>query len=157
MTEHGRGAPSGSAYEWYRRALDLLEGGDPDASLVLLDRVVAEESSATSAHEARARALFEARRFDEAASAFEALVHARPDDDFAHYGLGMSLWRLQRFRVAADHLAMAAVMRPDRSEYASALGQVRATLRARREAGLPLDGPLEGSGAGERTSDEESA
>ena len=137
------GAPDGTTYDWYQRAMDLLSRGDASASLVLLDRVLAEEPASTAAREAQARALFDARRFAEAAEAFAALVEATPADDFAHYGLGVSLWRLQRFRLAEDHLAMASVMRPDRSDYRTALDQVRATLRARREAGLPLDGPLD--------------
>ena len=37
---------------------------------------------------------------------------------------------------------MAVVMRPDRPEYDKALKQVRATLRARAEAGLPEEGPV---------------
>ena len=44
------------------------------------------------------------------------------------FGLGLALWRLRRFPEAADYLAMAAVMRPDRPEYGRALRQVRATL-----------------------------
>lgn len=142
-----QGAPEGTAYEWYRRAMELLERGDADASLVLLDRVLAEDPRSASAREARARALFDSRRFEEAAAAFEGLAEASPADDFAHYGLGLSLWRLQRFRVAEDHLAMASVMRPDREDYRAALDQVRATLRARRKAGLPPDGPLDASAA----------
>ena len=39
---------------------------------------------------------------------------------------------------------MAFVMRPDRSEYGKALGQVRATLRARADGGLPPNGPISG-------------
>jgi hypothetical protein len=38
------------------------------------------------------------------------------------------------------------VMRPNRSEYAQALSQVKATLRARAEADLPLAGPIPGEG-----------
>jgi hypothetical protein len=71
-----------------------------------------------------------------------ALAERSPAEDYAHYGLGMSLWRLQRFPEARNELAMAAVMRPQRSEYASALAQVRATLRARAQGGLPLEGPI---------------
>ena len=141
------GAPEGTAYEWYRRAMDLLERGDASASLVLLDRVLADDPGSASAREARARALFDARRFDDATAAFDELVELSPADDFAHYGLGMSLWRLQRVRTAEDHLAMAAVMRPDREDYRAALDQVRATLRARRQAGLPLEGPLDAGSA----------
>ena len=51
-----------------------------------------------------------------------------------------SLWRMRRFHEAQQQLAMAAVMRPERTEYGSALRQVRATLSARAEAGLPPDG-----------------
>jgi len=38
---------------------------------------------------------------------------------------------------------MAFVMRPDRADYGRALSQVKATLRARSEAGLPPEGPIE--------------
>jgi hypothetical protein len=55
----------------------------------------------------------------------------------------MSYWRTQRFIKARDHLAMAMVMRPERTEYANALSQVKATLRARVEAGLPLEGAIQ--------------
>jgi Flp pilus assembly protein TadD len=130
-------------YDWFRRADELLASGDASASLVLIDRVLEEDPDSQSAREIRARALFDAGRYAEAAEAFAACLEAAPADDYAHYGAGLSLWRLQEFPQARDHLAMAAVMRPDRSEYAQALGQVKATIRARREAGLPLAGPVD--------------
>jgi hypothetical protein len=37
---------------------------------------------------------------------------------------------------------MAFVMRPQRAEYGQALGQVKASLRARVADGLPLNGPV---------------
>ena len=49
---------------------------------------------------------------------FRVLVDLVPDDDYARFGLGLALWRLRQFPEAAEHLAMAAVMRPDRAEYA---------------------------------------
>ena len=136
------GDPEGSAYDWYRRAISLLESGNPDAASVLLARLREVDPTSTSVLEAHARALFDGRRFEEAAAAFAELVERSPAEDYAHYGLGMSLWRLQRFPQARDHLAMAVVMRPGRSEYATALAQVRATLRSRALAGLPLEGPI---------------
>lgn len=138
-----QGAPSGSVYDWFRRADELLASGDASASLLLIDRVLQEDPDSGSARELRARALFDAGRYAEAAEAFAQCLEASPADDYAHYGAGMSLWRLQDFPQARDHLAMASVMRPDRAEYAQALTQVKATIRARREAGLPLAGPVD--------------
>lgn len=140
--EPGHAAPEGSPYDWYRRAEALLDQGSPEAAAVLLERLRAIDPDSPSLLEAWARALFDSRRFDEAARAFTQLTERQPDNDYAHYGLGLALWRLQRFPEACDHLAMAVVMSPDHGEYASALGQVRATLRARADAGLPLEGPV---------------
>jgi predicted Zn-dependent protease len=137
------GTPEGSTYDWYQRALDLLARGDAGASLVLLDRVLAEDPRSHAALEARARALFNSGRYPEAADAFEQCVALAPDNDYAHYGLGLCLWRAQEFPRAEDHLAMACVMRPGRADYTQALAQVRATLAARREAGMPLSGPID--------------
>lgn len=136
------GDPEGSPYEWYRRAVALLESGNPDAAEVLLARLRVVDPSSNSVLEAHARSLFDSRRYDEAAVAFRDLADRNPSEDYAHYGLGMALWRLQRFPAARDHLAVAAVMKPHREDYAQALAQVQATLRARADAGLPLEGPV---------------
>ncbi|MBI1350662.1 MAG: tetratricopeptide repeat protein [Actinomycetales bacterium] len=134
--------PEGTPYDWYRRAVSLLEGGNPDAAELLLARLREYDPDSMSVLEAHARALFDAKRYEESAAAFAELAERNPAEDYAHYGLGLSLWRLQRFPEARDHLAMAAVMRPGRTDYAQALTQVRATLRAREESGLPLEGPV---------------
>ena len=139
--------PAGSPYDWYQRAMALLDGGNPDAALQLLHRLREFDPHSRSVLEATARALFDSRRYDEAVEAFAAILELAPDDDYAHYGMGLSLWRQQRFLAARDHLAMAFVMRPDRSEYGDALSQVKATLRARIADGLPLEGPLGPYGA----------
>lgn len=139
------GTPAGEPYDWYQRAIALLDEGNPDAAATLLDRVRRSEPS-PSVLEALGRALFESRRYDEAIEVLTELVERTPDEDYAHYALGMALWRRQAFPMARDHLSMAFVMRPDRSDYAQALSQVKATLRARVDAGLPLAGPIEGQG-----------
>jgi Flp pilus assembly protein TadD len=136
------GEPEGTPYDWYRRAVGLLEGGNADAASMLLSRLRDVDPTSLAVLEAYARALFDSRRYEEAAGAFAELVERSPAEDYAHYGLGLSLWRLQRFPASRDHLSMACVMRPDRQEYARALGQVSATIRARQEAGLPLEGPV---------------
>lgn len=138
------GPPAGDAYDWYRRGTALLEQGNSAAAAELLAWAVDQEPDARSIRETWARALFDSRRFEESAREFRIIVDLAPDDDYAHFGLGLSLWRLRQFPDAAEHLAMAAVMRPDRPEYAAALRQVRATMAAREDAGLdPLGGPDE--------------
>lgn len=141
------GEPAGDPYDWYQRAVHLLEAGSPEAALQLLERLMSVEAGSSSVREAYARALFDARRYAQAASVFESILDRSPDDDYAHFGLGMCLWRRQQFVRARDELAMAFVMRPGREDYARALNQVKATLRARFADGLPLDGPLRGGGA----------
>lgn len=143
-TRAAAGDPEGSPYDWYRRAVELLDTGNPDAAALLLARLRDVDPDSASVLEAYARALFDSRRFEEAADVFAEMVERNPSEDYAHYGLGMSLWRLQRFPLARDHLSMAVVMRPERTEYVKALGQVNATLRARSESGLPLEGPVSG-------------
>jgi Flp pilus assembly protein TadD len=135
--------PEGSPYDWYRRSIELLDAGNPDDAAILLERLRQVDPMSTSVLEALARALFDSKRYREAADAFTELVERSPSEDYGHYGLGVSLWRLQRFSEARDHLAMAFVMRPQRSEYGQALSQVRATLRSRTLAGLPLEGPIQ--------------
>lgn len=138
-------SPSGSPYDWFLRARTLVADGSAAAALVLLDRLLHDAGPTRSVQELRARALFDTRRFAESAEAFAEIVALAPDDDYAHFGLGMSLWRLQDFVAATDHFALACVMRPARREYQHALRQVRATLAARAEAGLPLRGPIPAS------------
>lgn len=128
--------PEGDPYDWYTRGNALLADGSAAAAAELLSWAVEQEPGLASVRESFARALFDSRRFDEAAREFRTLTDLSPDDDYAQFGLGMALWRLRRFPEAAEHLAMAAVMRPERAEYDAALRQVRATLAAREDAGL---------------------
>jgi tetratricopeptide (TPR) repeat protein len=138
-----QGTPGGEPYDWYQRASELLITGNSNAAIILFERVLREENS-PAVLEGLGRALFDAGRYEQCVDVFEQLVATSPDNDYAHFALGLGLWRLQRFITARDHLAMAFVMRPDRSDYATSLAQVKATLRSRVEDGLPLEGPIEG-------------
>ena len=62
--------------------------------------------------EALARALFDARRYGEAADRFTELVETSPDNDYARFGLGLSRMRLGDLTAAVEQLAMATAMRP---------------------------------------------
>jgi tetratricopeptide (TPR) repeat protein len=134
-------APGGDSYTWYRRGLDLLSRGSPAAAAELLERAAEAEPGARSIREALARAQFDAGRYAQAADSFRQNVEAIPSDDYAHFGLGLALARGGDPAAAAEHLALAAAMRPELPHYAEALRGVRATLRARTQAGPVAPAP----------------
>jgi predicted Zn-dependent protease len=127
------GEPGGEVYDWYTRALELLEAGSPDAAAALLNHARVREPQSASVLEALARASFDAGRYGEAADHFAVLAARTPDNDYAHFGLGLARMRLGDHLGAIEHLAMAATMRPQRKEYEQALREARATVRFREQ------------------------
>ena len=140
----GQQGPGGDSYAWYRRGLDLLSRGSPAAAAELLERAAEAEPGARSIREALARAQFDAGRYAQAADNFRQNVEAIPSDDYAHFGLGLALARGGNPAAAAEHLALAAAMRPELSHYAEALRGVRATLAARAATGAPSPASRDG-------------
>ncbi len=128
--EASEGQPE-DVYTLYRRGLDLLGRGSAAAAAQLLERASAAEPDSRSILEALARAQFDTRRYEAAAGSFRRIVEASPTDDYAQFGLGLALARTGDHDAAAEHLALAAAMRPDLRHYTEALRSVRATLRAR--------------------------
>jgi tetratricopeptide (TPR) repeat protein len=121
-------------YDLYRRGLDLLGRGSAAAAAQVLERAAEAEPLSRSVLEALARAQFDTGRYSAAAGNFRRNVEASPSDDYAQFGLGLALARGGNPAAAAEHLALAAAMRPDLRHYADALRGVRATLRARAQA-----------------------
>ena len=108
--------------------------GNPEAAAELLAHARSREPESASVLEALARALFDARRYAEAADRFTELVELSPDSDYARFGLGLSRLRLGDLGGATEQLALAAAMRPGRADYQQVLREARATARAREEA-----------------------
>jgi Flp pilus assembly protein TadD len=119
------------AYEWYQRGLALLDGGDFHAAATLLERAAAEEPGKSSIHEALARAYFRSRRFSLALEQFNLVIDLSPANDYAYFGLGLSLDRLGRLEEAVGQLRMANVMRPGNADYEAALASSEARLAGR--------------------------
>ncbi|ROO84098.1 tetratricopeptide repeat protein [Actinocorallia herbida] len=128
-TQEGGGE---DVYDLYSRGLKLLSSGSPAAAVQLLSRAAEAEPQSPSIREALGRALFGARHYEEAADCFRSIIEENPAEDFALFGLGLSLSRMGLFHAAAEHLALAVAMRPENKDYASALRHVRATLDSRR-------------------------
>ena len=117
MSQIDHNQPTESSYELYQRGLDLLEKGDFAAAAVPLGKVAAREPEKSSVREALGRALFRSRRFSEAATEFEAVVERYPTNDYAHFCLGRALDLTGKRERANRHLAIAANLCPDRSDY----------------------------------------
>ncbi len=132
--DNGHAGPLDDTYSLYRRGLDLLGRGSAAAAAQLLERASAAEPDSRSILEALARAQFDTRHYEAAASSFRRIVDASPSDDYAQFGLGLALSRIGDHGGAAEHLALAAAMRPDLQHYTKALRSVRATLKARNLA-----------------------
>lgn len=130
---HGEGQQD-DTYALYHRGLELLGRGSAAAAAQLLERARAAEPQSRSILEALARAQFDTRQYVAAAGSFQRIVDASPADDYAQFGLGLALARAGDHSAAAEHLALAAAMRPDLRHYTEALRSVRATLRARNLA-----------------------
>jgi len=111
-----RGEPS-SAYELFQNGTRLLEDGDFHAATVPLARARDLEPDKTSVREALGRALFGSRRYSEAAEEFGEIVERAPTNDYALFCLGRSLQLMGRHAEARRPLALAATLRPDRSDY----------------------------------------
>jgi Flp pilus assembly protein TadD len=129
-----RSADEPDTYDLYRRGMDLLGRGSAAAAAQVLERAAEAEPRSRSVLEALARAQFDTGRYTAAAGNFRRIVEASPSDDYAQFGLGLALARAGNPAAAAEHLALAAAMRPDLRHYADALRGVRATLRARTRA-----------------------
>ena len=121
-------------HAWYTTGLELLGKGSPAAAAQVLQRAVNAEPASRSVREALARAQFDTGQYEAAADNFRVIVEASPADDYAHFGLGLSLARAGNHEAAAEYLALAAAMRPDRKHYTDALRQVRATLKFRGDS-----------------------
>ena len=119
-------SPGGGVYEWYRRGIELLGNGNPEAAATLLARAAEVEPGSRSILEALARAQYDAGRYDAAMDSFTGLIARNPTDDYAHFGLGLAASKAGELRLAAEHLALAVAMRPDLGHYTRALRGVRA-------------------------------
>lgn len=118
--------PGGDVYDWYVRGRELLDGRNPAAAAALLEHAAAAEPASRSVRETLARAQYAAGRFSSARDNFAAIVADNPTDDYAHFGWGLAAAKLGDLDGAAEHLALAAAMRPDNPDYAAALRRTRA-------------------------------
>ena len=104
-------------YELFQRGTALLEAGDNHQAMIPLSRARDLAPDKTSIREALGRALFHARRYEQAAIEFQAVIDRAPTNDFALFCLGRSLQMLGRHAEARKPLVLAACLQPGRRDY----------------------------------------
>lgn len=104
-------------YELFIRGTELLEAGHNHQAAIPLSRARDLAPDKTSIREALGRALFGARRYEQASQEFQAVVDRAPTNDYALFCLGRSLQLLGRHAEARRPLALAACMQPGRRDY----------------------------------------
>jgi len=114
-----------NAYDLYRRGQELLAYGDYAAAAIPLARARDMHPDKSSVREELGRALFHTGRYREAAEEFDAVANRAPTNDYALFCLGRSLQLLGRHQEACRPLAIAACLRPERSEYRRYRDQAR--------------------------------
>jgi Flp pilus assembly protein TadD len=119
-------------YELYRRGSELLEAGDHHPATIALTRARNLAPDKTSIREALGRALFHVQRYEQAAAEFQAVIDRAPTNDYALFCLGRSLQLLGRHAEARQPLALAASLRPKRSDYRIYRDQARARAATAR-------------------------
>ncbi len=120
-------------YDLFKRGTELLEAGHSHQATIPLSRARDLAPDKTSIREALGRALFHARRYEQAAAEFQAVIDRAPTNDFALFCLGRSLQMLGRHAEARKPLALAACLQPGRRDYRF----YRDHARARAAAGAP--------------------
>jgi tetratricopeptide (TPR) repeat protein len=121
VSEHERQIPpdpaANDAYALYQRGSALLEEDHWEQAAVSLEKAKRLEPDKTSIREALGRAYFRSGRYRLAAEEFSAVLERYPANDYAHFCLGRSMEKLGDRTAARRHLALAAGMRPDRTDY----------------------------------------
>ena len=111
------------AYVAYQEGTRLLTDGNVHAAVIALERARLLEPAKGSVREALARAYYRSARFGDAEREFRAALDLEPVNDYAHYGVGLCRLRVGDQAGARAHLRLAAVMRPDNTDYQDALAQ----------------------------------
>jgi len=117
-------------YELFTRGTQLLEAGHNHQATIPLSRARDLAPDKTSIREALGRALFHARRYEQASVEFAAVVERAPTNDFALFCLGRSLQMLGRHAEARKPLALAACLQPSRRDYRLYRDRARARAAA---------------------------
>jgi Flp pilus assembly protein TadD len=110
-----------TAYDAFQEGCRLLDSASPHAAVVALERARDLEPNKGSIRETLGRAYFRTGRFSAAREEFSRAVEIDPVNDYALFGLGLSLLREGDRTGARRPLKLAVAMRPEMDAYRDAL------------------------------------
>ncbi|MBN1289585.1 MAG: tetratricopeptide repeat protein [Actinobacteria bacterium] len=95
-----------------QRGKDLLSDGNPAQAAMLLERAKRMEPDKGSILEILGRAYFMTGRYEEAAGCYRNAIRVDPNNDHAHYCLGLCLLKNNDRVEAGKHFKLAWSLRP---------------------------------------------
>ena len=112
-----------TAYDAFQEGCRLLTNSSAHAAVVALERARDLEPDKGSIRETLGRAYFRTGRFAAARAEFARAVEIDPVNDYALFGLGLSLLREGDRDGARRPLKLAVAMRPEQTAYQEALAK----------------------------------
>jgi tetratricopeptide (TPR) repeat protein len=111
------------AYDLFQRGRALLASRRAHQAVVVLERAETLAPGFTSIDELLGRAYYASGAFAPARAAFTRAVERHPANDYAHFGLALTLLKLGHRDLAVGHLRLALAMRPGSTAYGRALAR----------------------------------
>ena len=109
------------AYYHFRKGRKLAEDNNFIKAVMHLEKAKKAEPEKASIREALARSYYNCGFYKPAKENFQKAVEIDAANDFAYYGLGMSLAKLGKIHRAIGQLKIASTMKPQSEEYKNAL------------------------------------
>ena len=113
-----------STYTLWLRGCALLSERHFHQAAIVLEQARDLEPTKASIRESLARAYYSSGRPDDARAEFEATLEIDPSNDYAHFGLALSLERIGQLASARGHAKLAVAMRPQDENYRRALERI---------------------------------
>ncbi len=112
------------AYYHFKTAKKLARENNFIKAIMHLEKAKHSEPKKASIREALARAYYNCGFYAPAAKNFQKALEIDAANDFAYYGLGMSLAKLGMIKKAVGQLKIAVTMKPQFKEYQKALSKL---------------------------------
>jgi len=131
--------PADSVSTLYRNALAMHEKGEWERALTLYDRALGIRPQFAKAHFARAHALWNLRRADEALAAITAAIAIEPQFAAAYFNRGNMLRQQRKLAAALQDYAKAISIRPNFDQALNNRAGLLLGLKRYKEALIDLD------------------